>query len=150
MLIADDLFAKAKALYAEANLPPGHPDLLKLNVAYADILYKMGEKRESIMVHDRALKACIALHGVFHQHTVLCYDNLINQSRSVFAFEPTLYYMKKKARILEVLNGRYHSENSLVYLEMALYIYSSLYGDDSFSAQNAQKALDEAKSSSGQ
>jgi hypothetical protein len=57
MLIADDLFAKAKALYAEANLPPGHPDLLKLNVVYADILYKMGEKRESIMVHDRALKA---------------------------------------------------------------------------------------------
>jgi len=41
----------------EANLPPGHPDLLKLNVVYADILYKMGEKRESIMVHDRAQKA---------------------------------------------------------------------------------------------
>jgi len=239
----------------EANLPPGHPDLLKLNVVYADILCKMGEKRESIMVHDRALKACIALHGVFHQHTVLCYDNLINQCRSVFAFEPTLYYMKKKARILEVLNGRYHSENSFVYLElarfillsrkgaelaipyiecalriarsryrkvrqkelyiyyetlalalimiddlkralrmtekafrismrnngfhhrdtakqferrarifkkagvkveeihnleMALYIYTSLYGDDSYSAQNAQKALDEAKSSGGQ
>jgi hypothetical protein len=54
---------------------------------------------------------------------------------------------EKRARIFKKAGVK---AEEIYNLEMALYIYSSLYGDDSFSAQNAQKALDEAKSSSGQ
>ncbi|MEN9414560.1 MAG: hypothetical protein RLZ62_864, partial [Bacteroidota bacterium] len=64
-----------------------------------------------------------------------------------FRHRDTALQFEKRARIFKKAGVK---AEEIYNLEMALYIYSSLYGDDSFSAQNAQKALDEAKSSSGQ
>ncbi|MFM7400595.1 MAG: hypothetical protein ACKO4W_06790, partial [Bacteroidota bacterium] len=71
----------------------------------------------------------------------------ISMRNNGFCHRDTAKQFERRARIFRKAGVKVEEIHNL---EMALYIYSSLYGDDSYSAQNAQKALDEAKSSGGQ
>jgi tetratricopeptide (TPR) repeat protein len=90
-------------------------------------LNMIGDLKRALRMTEKAFRISVRNNGFRHRDTALQFE--------------------KRARIFKKAGVK---AEEIYNLEMALYIYSSLYGDDSFSAQNAQKALDEAKSSSGQ
>lgn len=90
-------------------------------------LNMIGDLKRALRMTEKAFRISMRHNGFRHSDTALQFE--------------------KRARIFKKAGVKAEEIHNL---EMALYIYSALYGDDSSRAQEVQKALDEAKASSTQ